>query len=80
MIAEELPGGRGVQLLRSMGDPVLKQGRDAHQDFPRLSEMGVQTGQRDRRPARMLGPAPHQGHQPRPAGDGLASRLWPVDE
>ena len=31
MIADEVPDGRRVQLLRSTGDPALKQGGDTHQ-------------------------------------------------
>ena len=75
MIANALPDGDGVQLLRGLCDPALKQGGDTHQGCPRLFEMGMQAGQRDRRLARMLGPAPDRGHQPWPAGDGLAPRI-----
>ncbi|MBI4191743.1 MAG: hypothetical protein HY525_14545 [Betaproteobacteria bacterium] len=64
----------GFQLLRSLGEPALKQGRDAHQRCPRLLEMCVQAGQRNRRLPGMFRPAPHRGHQPRAAGNRLA--LW----
>lgn len=53
MIANTLPDGCGVQLLRSLGNPALKQGRNAHEPCPRLVEMGVQAGERDRRLPRL---------------------------
>ena len=39
MVANEVPDGRRVQLLRSTGDPALKQGGDTHQGalFSRLA-------------------------------------------
>lgn len=54
MVTNTLPDGSGVELLRSLGEPALKQGGDAHQGCPRLLEMGVQSGQRDRRLAGMF--------------------------
>ena len=74
MFADAIPDGARVQLLRSLGYPVLEQGGDAHERCPGLRELGMQPGEGDRLP-RMFGPAPHRGHQPRPAGDRLASRL-----
>ena len=49
MITDALPDGEGVQLLRSLRDPALKQGRDTHQRGPCLLEMGMQAGQGNRR-------------------------------
>lgn len=60
MITSALPDGDGVQLLRSLSDPTLKQGRYADQHCPRLLEMGVQTGPRDRCLFSVLHPVPHQ--------------------
>ena len=71
MIADALPDGRGMQLLRSLGVPALKQGRNAHQRGLRFLEMGMQTGQGDGCLSGVFGPAPDQGHQPRPAGNCL---------
>jgi hypothetical protein len=54
VIAQPMPDGLRVQLLRSLGRPALKQGRCTHQRCPRLGIVGVQAGQRDRRLARTL--------------------------
>ena len=54
MVANEVPDGRRVQLLRSTSDPALKQGRDTHQGCPGLAEIGMLASQRYRRLASML--------------------------
>lgn len=54
MVANEVPDGCRVQLLRSMGDPTLKQGGDTHEGCPGLAEIGMLASQRYRRPASML--------------------------
>ena len=58
MSADEIPYGDRVQLLRSLDNPALKEGRDAHQRCPCLPEMGVQAGQREGRLAGMFRPCP----------------------
>jgi len=60
MLAHEVPDGAWIELLRSLVDPGLKQGRHTHQGGPRLLEMGVQTGQRNGRLPGMFGSAPHR--------------------
>ena len=71
MIANALADCCGMQLLRSLGVPALKQGRNAHQRGLRFLEMGMQTGQGDGCLSGVFGPAPDRGHQPRPAGNCL---------
>ena len=73
MLADEVPDGGRIQLLRSAVDPTLKQGRYTRQGDPCFVEMGVHAGQRDRRLSGMFGAPAHRGHQPRSAGDRLAS-------
>lgn len=75
MVTDEVPDGLRVELLRSLSDPALKQGRDSHERRPRFLEMGMQSRERDRRLSGMLGPARHRGHQPRSAGDVLVSQF-----
>jgi hypothetical protein len=41
MTADAAPNGGRIQLLRSIGNPALKQGGDAHQRCPSFLEMGV---------------------------------------
>lgn len=76
MVAAHIPDNSDVQLLRSAGCQSLKPGRDTRQGLFRLAEMGMQTGQGDRRLAGMFRSAAHRRHQPRPTGDRLAPGLW----
>ena len=76
MVADKVPDGEGIELLRSMSSPGLKLRGDTHQRRLRLAEMGMQTGQGNRRLTGVLGSAPHRGHQPRPAGNRLTSSFW----
>jgi hypothetical protein len=39
VIAQPMPDGLRVQLLRSLGRPALKQGRCTHQRCPRLAQI-----------------------------------------
>ena len=75
MIADESPDGGWVQLLRSANHPALKPGGDTHQGIARLAKFGMQSGQRDRRLARVFRPASDRGHQPRATSDRLAARV-----
>lgn len=75
MIADEVPDGRGIQLLRSAIHPALKHCRDTHQRCPSFIEMGMKSGKRDCGLPGMLRPAPDRGHQPGAAGNGLAPRF-----
>ena len=76
MIADEVPDGGWIQLLRSVIHPALKHCGDTHQRCAGLLEMSVQARQCDRRLAGMFGPAAHGGHQPRPTGNCFAPRFW----
>ena len=49
MVADELPDGNRAELLRSIGGPGLKLGGDTHQRRLGLAEVGMQTGQCNRR-------------------------------
>lgn len=62
-----------IQLLRSLGDPGFELAGDAHQHLPGFGKVGMQAAEGDRSLASMLGPAPDRRHQPRPAGNRLAS-------
>ncbi len=62
MVADAVPDGGRVQLLRSRRDPALKQGGNTHQGCPRLVKFGMHAGQRNGRLAGMLSPASHRGH------------------
>ncbi len=73
MIATQLPDRFDVQRLGSLSNPRLELAGDAHQHLAGLAEEGVQTREGDRGLAGMLRPAFDRGHQPRPAGGGLAS-------
>ena len=75
MVADEVPNGGEVQLLRSSYNPPLKQGGYMHQRCPRLAVIGVLSGQCDRRLTCVFCSAPHRRHQPRAAGDCLAPRF-----
>lgn len=66
----------GFQLLRSSHNPLLKQGGDMHQRCTRLAEIGVLSGQCDRRLTRVFCSAFHRRHQPWATGDCLAPCLW----
>ena len=79
MVANEVPDGRRIQLLRSTGRPELEQGRDTHQRLFGLAEMRMQSGERDRRLPGVFGLASDRGHQPRPAGEKPRGELsdWP---
>jgi len=72
VIAQPMPDGLPVQLLRSLGRPALKQGRCTRERCPRLGIVGMQAGQRDRRLARMLGAPADRGHQPGASGAEVA--------
>lgn len=75
VIAAQLPDRCDIERLRSFGNPGLKLAGDAHQRLPGFAKVGMQSGERDRGLAGMLGTASDRGHQPRPAGNGLASRF-----
>ena len=75
VVADELPYACGVELLRSIERPLLEHGRYAGQYFFGLAEMRMQSGECDRGLAGVLGLTSDRGHQPRPAGDGLATGL-----
>ena len=79
MIADEIPDGGWVQLLRSASHPALTPVGDTPQGIARLAKFGMQSGQREglasghRRLTRMFGPASNRGHQPWATSDRLAS-------
>ena len=76
MVADELPDGNRVELLRSIGGPGLKLGGDTHQRLLGLAEVGMQPRQGDRRLPGVFRSTPDRGHQPRTAGNRLASGFW----
>ena len=76
MVADELPDGNRVELLRSIGGPGLKLGGDTHQRLLGLAEVGMQPRQGDRRLPGVFRSTPDRGHQPRPAGNRLAAGFW----
>ena len=59
MITTQQPDRCDAQLLRSLAHPGLKLAGYAHEHLPRLVEIGMLAGQRNRGLARMGGRTPH---------------------
>ena len=75
MVTDAAPNGTRIQRLRRFVNPALEQGGDAHQRGPCLLEVGVQTGQCNRRLPCVLRPAPDRRHPPRSTGNRLTPGL-----